>query len=335
MLNKSIKGKTDKYSSVVESTQKNKPEVKNETEEPRITAEQVIEAFESFGFTPNDRNSNDIGYWTTRGQSEGGKLMEELRKRRMEINGKEDEDLKGEELIEKTSLDSKKALPRLSDEEISALFDEYGIPAPDPEWARSNLPNDPQKVRSLLEMQRKNLDDTIKKEAKNKLNAMPEMPRNGAPAQGAPMMGMGGPIGAQSELMPDQSPVKPFFVGDNALVKITNPSDPSGGTLWLVDKKRKVLRPIGSEKVLDNAFDDPDAAKSSVVTLSSQALGPGGPLEGFTPLDQKKEVREDGSMSNIEFSPAQLQKKYGQQTNPEGEKNSLLMLDGLMGNLNK
>jgi len=342
MANKSMQGETKKYSGLTKT-------VKNaETpEEPRITKEQVVAAFQSFGFEPNDRNHNDIGYWTTKGQSEGVKLMEELHKRRMDIIKKEDDEKKEEETklkarknIENQQNEAKITLPRLSDEEIAAMFDEYGLPAPDPEWARSHLPNDPKKIRSILELQRKTADDMLKKHAKNSVNALPEVPKMGSapmPMGGSPSMGMGGPaspIGMQGGMLPGSDAVTPFFVGDTALVRITSPNNPNSGTLWLADKKKKVLRPILSEKALENAFEDPEQAKNSVVTLSSQALGPGGPLEGFTPLSQEKAMSEDGSMEDIEFSPAQLQNRYGKPENPEGENNALLMLDGMMGKLN-
>lgn len=352
MASKSVQGKTSKYSNVVKG-------VKNSNtppEEPRIRPEQVVAAFRSFGFVPNDRNHNDIGYWTTRGQSEGAKLMEELHKRRTEINQKEDENKKTQEDKQKSEQDfkdkqdqtnkellhqqtvGKTAMPRLSDEDIKALFDEYGLPAPDPEWARNHLPNDPKKVRSILEMQRKAADDMLKKHSKNAINSIPEVPKPGsAPIPTGPTQngGMGGPIAAQGGMTPDASPVTPFFVGDHALIKITNPQNPSSSTLWLADKTKKVLRPVGSDKDLENLFEDPEAARNSITTLSSQSLAPGGPLEGFTPLGQNKGVQPDGSLPNIEFSQGQIQKRYGQQSDPNAENKSLSVLDGLIGNLNK
>lgn len=351
MQSKSNTGKTNKYSNVVKGVKESKG-----PEEPRITQQQVIDAFRSFGFEPNERNHNDIGYWTTKGQSEGVKLMEELHKRRMELNQKEDDDINTEEerrrANEKVEEDKKRteeevvnrqnidktAMPRLSDEDINALFDEYGLPSPDPEWARNHLPNDPKKIRSILEMQRKTADEMLKKESKNTINTMPEVPKPGnMPMQGAPMRGMGGPVSTpmnmQGGMVPDDSPSTPFFVGDHALVKITSPMNPNSGTLWLVDKKKKVLRPIGSEKVLESAFEDPEEAKNSMIVLSSKALGPGGPLEGFTPLGIDKGLKEDGEMDEIEFSQGQLEKRYGKQSDPVSENKALSMLDGVLGNM--
>lgn len=345
MIPKSTSGKTTKYSGLVKNVKEKSPQ---QTEEPRITPEQVTKAFEAFGFTPNERNHNDIAYWTTKGQSEGVKLIEELHKRRMDIIAKEDEEEKAESAKKKEAekrqgeeSGAKIALPRLNDTELAALFDEYGIPAPDPEWARTHLPNDPKKIRSILEMQRKTADDMLKKHAKNTVNAMPETPKN----QPMQMGGMGGysgrggpvqdPMSMQGDMVGGDTPITPFFVGDHALVRITNPTNANGGTLWLVDAKKKVLRPILSEKALDAAFEDPETAKGSITTLSSKALGPGGPLEGFTPLNQDKAMRADGTMDDIEFSPAQLQKHYGKPANPNGENKSLSILDGLFSQINQ
>lgn len=164
---------------------------------------------------PNDRNHNDIAFWTTKGKSEESKMIEELSKRRKEINQREDDTRKADEIRRKSQQDilnkheetkakilsqqneAKIAMPRLSDEDIAALFDEYGLPKPDPEWARNHMPNDPKKIRSLLEMQRKMADDLFKKHSKNAVNSQPEVPKASAmsmPAAPAmPMMGQGGP----------------------------------------------------------------------------------------------------------------------------------------------
>jgi hypothetical protein len=353
MNSRSSLGKTSKYSGVVKNVQGNKP-----PEEPRITQEQVVAAFKSFGFTPNERNHNDIGYWTMKGQSEGIKLMEELHKRRQDINKEEDDGKKAEAARNKAREDSlhkheevkqnilnkqtqdKIAMPRLSDEDIKALFDEYGLPTPDPEWARNHMPNDPKKVRSLLEVQRKMADDMIKKSAKNTVNALPETPKMAAtPTGGAapmPMMGQGGPspMGIQGSMTPDTSPATPFFIGDHSIVKIVNPNNPNQSTTWLVDSKKKVLRPFESEEAFQNAFEDPTAAEKAVITLTSKDLGPGGVLDGFTPLQNDKAVKSDGSMDNIDFSEGEIQQRYGQTGDPAAESRSLAMLDGLFGKIN-
>lgn len=346
MASKAASGQTKKYSNVVKSVKGDQG-----PQEPLITKDQVIAAFRSFGFQPNERNHNDIGYWTMKPQSEGQKLMEELHKRRMDINKAEDDKKKTaderqkatEDVLHQQHLD-KTAMPRLSDQDIAALFDEYGLPAPDPEWARNHLPNDPKKIRSILEMQRKMADDLLKKHTKNAVNSVPEVPKSISMGGGgnqmtpSPNMGMGGPSAAgpldmQNGMMPDQSPATPFFIGESAVVRITNPTNPQASTLWLVDPKKKVLQPFISEEAFQNAFEDPAQAEKSIITISSKELGPGGALEGFTPLQGKQGVGQDGSVNPVEFSPAELQNKYGQPQDTNAENKSLSILDGVMGNL--
>lgn len=341
--------KTNQYSGVKAAVKAN-----TAPEEPRITSEQVVKAFRAFGFTPNERNHDDIVFWTTKGQSEGIKLIEELSKRRKEINQKEDDNKKEEEQKKKKQEETtnkqnelKVTLPRLSDDDIRNLHDEYGLPSPDPEWVRNNMSNDPTKIRSILDVQRKATDDVLKKHIKNSVNSMPEIPKGAGmtsmpqmppvpqnmPQQGtgAPGYGMGGPMDMGGDMMGGARPATPFFVGDNALIKIVSPNNPGSSTLWLVDSKNKTLRPIGSEKVLETAFEDPIEAIKSITTLSADALGPNGPLNGFKPLGQAHGLQSDGTMKNLEFSPAQLQKRYGKPQDPNAEQKALSMLDGVLG----
>jgi len=88
-----------------------------------------------------------------------------------------------------------------------------------------------------------------------------------------------------------------------------------------------------SEKAFENAFEDPEEAQKSVITISTKELGPGGVLDGFKPLQAQQGVNDDGSMEPIEFSPAQLQRRYGKQSDPAAENKSLSMLDGILGTM--
>jgi predicted Fe-S protein YdhL (DUF1289 family) len=345
MIPKSNLGQTKKYSGVVKSV-KEANTTQQIPEEPRITKEQVIEAFHAFGFEPGQRNHDDIAYWTTKPQSEGQKLIEELHQRRTEINNQQDETQKADFQNKKSQQDllnkqneAKSALPRLSDNEIAALFDEYGLPAPDPEWSRNHLPNDPQKIRSILEMQRKTADDMLKKHAKNTVNSVPEIPKNQPmPMQPSSMGGQGGPtpqspMGMQGDMTQGEGPKTPFFIGDHSIVRIINPQNPNDSTIWLVDAKRKVLRPFASQKAFENAFDNPKEANDSATVISVKELGPGGALDGFTPLQGNKGIKDDGTMDKIDFSPSELKNRYGKPEDPTGENKSLSILDGVFNKL--
>jgi hypothetical protein len=153
----------------------------------------------------------------------------------------------------------------------------------------------------------------------------------------APMMGMGGPTQGPMSMQGDMSggdqPQTPFFIGDHAVVRITNQDNPNNSTIWLIDVKKKVLRPFMSEKAFENAFEDPEEAQKSVITISTKELTPGGVLDGFKPLQATQGVNDDGSMEPIEFSPSQLQNRYGKQSDPNAENKTLSMLDGFLGSM--
>ena len=102
-----------------------------------------------------------------------------------------------------------------------------------------------------------------------------------------------------------------------------------------MDQKRKILRPFESEEALQNAFEDPEAAQKAIITLSPKELGQGGALEGFKMMGNAQGIKGDGSMEDIEFSPAQISKRYGQPSDPAGENKALSILDGLFSNLMK
>jgi hypothetical protein len=332
MNSKATPGKTKQYSGVTNAIKANKP-----PEEERIPSHKVVEIFGSFGYKPNERN-NDVVYWSTRPVSEIPKLVELLHKRREEENKAMDEHKRSMEEQDK----AKKALGRLSDDEIHALYDEYGLPTPDPEWARNHLPNDPRKVRGILETQRKTADDMLKKHTRNLVNSIPETPKAipPAPASPAPVPrgGTGGPGSIQNPSMMGAAPMGPrssFFVGDNSIIRITNPNNPNNSTIWLVDSKKKVLRPFMSEQAFDNTFEDPEEARNAIVTVSAEELGPGGALNGFELLQGNQGVQEDGSMEDTGISQSELQNRYGKQEDQEGENKALSILDGVFGQIAK
>jgi hypothetical protein len=129
------------------------------------------------------------------------------------------------------------------------------------------------------------------------------------------------------------TPSIPFFVGDHALVHIKNGPDSQAGTTWLVDAKKKVLRPFASEQAFNSAFKDPEEARKAIVGISSKELGPGGVLEGFTLLKNDKSIKHDGTMDKVDFSPHQISKKYVKTSDPQAESKALTILDSLMGSL--
>ena len=136
--------------------------------------------------------------------------------------------------------------------------------------------------------------------------------------------------------MVDGTPTtNPFFVGDHSIVRIANQNNPNASTTWLVDAKRKVLRPFLSDQAFQNAFEDPNEAEKAVVNISTRELGPGGALDGFKPLQASQGVNHDGTMGKVDFSPAEIQARYGKPEDSASENKSLSILDSLLGRLNK
>ena len=325
MSPKAVLGKTKQYSGLAANVSKN-----TKPQEPTLTPQEIGNTFRSFGFQPNQTN-NDISYWSTQPVSAKNKLISELKKRRDDEN-------------------SKKVAPRLNDKQIASLFDEYGLPTPDFNWVRGHLPNDPEKLRSVLEIQRNAMNDMLKAHTKNMTKSMaqtntPQLPQsimnpmnNGM----ANMGGMGGPGIPTSAGTPDPNTAgytpgpsmggssEPFFIGDSTIVKILNAMNPNASTLWLVDPKNKTMRPFMSEQAFDASFQDPEQAKRAITIVTPQDLGQGGVLSGFQMLNGQYGIQDDGSMQNIEFSPSQLAQKYGQQSNPGIENKSLSLLDGVL-----
>jgi len=132
---------------------------------------------------------------------------------------------------------------------------------------------------------------------------------------------------------PQKKQGKPVFVGKSALVRLVNGTDINTATIWLVDPSNKTLRPFVSEEQFDSMFDNAKQARSAIVTLQTDELSPGGVLGDFKVLDSNYGIKGDGSMKKVEFSPSQLQGRYGQPMNMDGETKSVGVLDSLLGSL--
>jgi len=125
----------------------------------------------------------------------------------------------------------------------------------------------------------------------------------------------------------------PIFAGKTALIRFVNPGDSNSSSIWLAERGPKVIRPFVSEEFFDSMFTNPQQAQKAVVTMSSDELGPEGLFKDFKVLDEEHAVQPDGSMKPVQFSPSQIQKRYGQPINPEAENSALSLLDGMLGQL--
>ena len=125
----------------------------------------------------------------------------------------------------------------------------------------------------------------------------------------------------------------PIFAGKTALIRFVNAGDSNSSSIWLAERDPKVIRPFVTEEFFDSMFANPQQAQKAVVTMSSDELGPEGLFKDFKVLDEEHAVQPDGSMKPLQFSPSQIQKRYGQEINPEAENQAVTSLDGMLGQL--
>lgn len=130
---------------------------------------------------------------------------------------------------------------------------------------------------------------------------------------------------------------KPYFMGDQALVKFTSMESGFGPDVyWIADKKMHTLRPFESHAALQNAFGDGlETALQHVVSVSPPTVDTKGEisdgiLRDFNILSPDYSIKEDGSAKQLHFSPHQLRSRYGKPVNPDGENNATEKLDGFL-----
>jgi hypothetical protein len=307
---------------------------KRESAEPRISPEQVVQAFQSFGYEPNQNGMNDVGYWATRPQSEGPKLMEELRKRRLEENSKKDE----EKTKQQIEMERRNRAAPLEGKKILEVYSEFGFPEPDVDWVRQNLPNDEDKLRHILETQRKLMDKGFKKQGDALVNTIQVQPAQSA-TQSAPLVtprqniggtgGQGGIPDGMGGIAPARS--KAFFVGDHGLIRFVDQPN----HVWLVNAKAKTLRPFASEKDFEDYFEDSEGAKKAIVSnLTTSSLGKNGVLTGYSLQTIKNAVKpgaEDGQGGEPDISA--LGQRYGKPANDQQEQKAWMVLDNILKSL--
>jgi hypothetical protein len=131
-------------------------------------------------------------------------------------------------------------------------------------------------------------------------------------------------------------------MGDHALIKFTSGELGSGPTtFWLVDKGNNTIRPFESETALKKAFGPGfNQAMQNVVVLSPPNVDENGDiadgvLEGFSILGSEYAIKEDGSAKELNYSPAQLKKRYGKPIDENAEGLAAEALDGILNMIKK
>ena len=301
---------------------------KKKEQEPLLNSHYIVDAFHSFGFEPTRA---DMHYWTTIKESQKGQLVKELKDRK---DGSEEKVNAQHEQMASRS----KTPGHLSDEQIYSIYSEYGFPKPDVHWVREHLPDDEEKLKSVLDIQRKHMDAMIKIQSKgildNVKNQMqgqqqPPMPMPGG-GPGYSNDGQGGPND------PSFSKYTPHFVGDYSIIKFTPSSYGAGAenspsTVWLIDNKNKVLRPFLSQDSFDNMFTNPKEAEKSIVTISSSDLNDS--LKGFELLSSSYGIQKNGTYKSLPADRATLAQRYGKAIDEDSASTTVAILDTFIDTL--
>lgn len=130
---------------------------------------------------------------------------------------------------------------------------------------------------------------------------------------------------------------KPYFMGDHALIKFSGGEEGFGPqTYWLVDKANNTIRPFESNMALDAAFgQDLQSALQSAMTIAPPTIDSSGAitsgvLADFTILGPEYAIKEDGTSKEIDFSPSQLQGRYGKSIDESLEGLAAEAVDGFL-----
>ena len=119
---------------------------------------------------------------------------------------------------------------------------------------------------------------------------------------------------------------KPFFMGDEALIKFSNGEEGlDKGTFWLVNKEDHTIRPFESPMALDTVFGkDLEEALNNVAIVSQPTINDNGDitegvLTGFSILGPEYMIKDNGSAKELHFSNYQLENRYGKKINVDEE----------------
>jgi peptidoglycan hydrolase-like protein with peptidoglycan-binding domain len=128
--------------------------------------------------------------------------------------------------------------------------------------------------------------------------------------------------------------------GTTYLVRFS--SDPNGemegdsSTVWLVDPTTKVMLPFLNDASMQAYFKDQyQGALSAINTKTSESILQGGDLQDYILLDYTYGINESGTSKAISVSPADIQRKYGQQLSTEANTSAMAVLDGWFDLLKK
>jgi len=262
---------------------------------PGITPAQraaVWAEFKKFGYNPN--SEGEVDYWAAKPI---GNLFSELKKRK-------DTEPKA----------------KMTNEALYKMYDEFGLAnrlksQADYDWAKKNLPNDPEALKKIL-----------KTEQAKELTAQKATGKVNTGTQGTP-----GIIKQEAANINNQKvqPVSTTKIGQfdsptGHLIKFTG--DPNGAaegdasTLWYLNPDDFSLRPIMTRQAFNDIFNnDPktiaDAVKS-INTMDPKVVQPGGEHSNYFLLGADYGIYDGLRAKKLDFTPKQIAQRYGQAAGP-------------------
>lgn len=103
-----------------------------------------------------------------------------------------------------------------------------------------------------------------------------------------------------------------YHMGDMSLIRFDAGSGIPTTQVWLLDNKRKEMRPFASQQAFLDAYaGNTDAAHQAIVTVHAADRAPGGILSSYEMLPASYAVQGDGSYAKTDASKAELSATYG------------------------
>lgn len=202
-------------------------------------------------------------------------------------------------------------LGALTDSVILSLYKSVGLQnrlrsSADYDWVRQKFGNNIGSLTKMLGQEKEKAAKSIGGDTKSNT----ELPSNSSVFSNAI---------ANYKEQPEAKEFNPYFVKFTADPNGTASGDQS--TVWLMDEKNKVLRPILNWQAFSDLYEGDEKAiqdaVSSINYYNPMDLQPGGKLNGYLPLGAEYAVNEGANVQELPFSPATIQRLYGKNASSE------------------
>ena len=324
-----VTGKTKQF----QNLSNNVKNASSEWQKTMLNADQVNQLFNDFWYQPE---KSDLTYWSNQPETAKTKLVWELKKRK-------DEALE----VQKNQELTKQWPTHMTDQQISKLYSEYGFPIPksssDYNWIRQNLPDNEEKLRSVLEIQKKTMDQMLKIKGKNTVDTVKQATSQ-SPSQ--PIMTGGNVTPNNGMLINNQFSwqwwptdgwwqwwsTRVVFPSRYAVVKFS--WDPNwadewdASTLWLLDSNTRQIQPFLSMTWFNNLFwENSKEALKKVVNLNPNDLLQNWDLWDFTLLSNSYWINDNWDIPTVETNQQNIKSLYWKTPDAKAVNTSYTALD--------